>query len=396
MLDAFRSRVDEILAPVRAVREAGTYHYGRTVTSSSDATVTIGGREILNFISNNYLGFSVHPRVIEAARAAALRYGTGMCGSPLACGTTDLHLRLAERVAAWVGMPAAMIFATGYQALLGTVAGMCGPGDLCILDSLAHRSIVDGARMSGARIRTFVHNQVEDLAEILQKTGDVPRRLVAVDSVYSMEGDLAPLAELSRLCREHRAALLIDEAHSLGVMGAHGRGLMEHIGLPGAADLAAGTFSKFGGAIGGWAAGPADAIDALRHSSSPFVFSSSLPPALCAGILAAFDVMEAEPEWHQRLHANVRLLGDGLRAAGFRTNECLTPVVPVFVGDPMKTMHFNHRAFAGGLLASPVMAPVVPPKKSMLRLGVMARHTPAQLERAVEILKVAGREAGVL
>jgi 7-keto-8-aminopelargonate synthetase-like enzyme len=284
-----------------------------------------------------------------------------------------------------------MIFATGYQALLGTISGLCGPTDLVILDSLAHRSIVDGARLSGAKVRTFVHNQADDLAEVLARTAGTERRLIAVDSVYSMEGDVADLPALSRLAREHRAVLLIDEAHALGVLGAHGRGLMEHFQMPGSADLAAGTFSKFGGAIGGYAAGPDDVIDALRHASSPHVFSSGLTPSLCAGILAAFDVFESEPEWHARLHDNVRFLTDALRSAGLRTGDGTTPVIPVFIGDPVQTMQIAHLAFESGLIVSPVVAPAVPPRRSLIRLGVMARHTRTHLEQCVEILAGAAR-----
>lgn len=396
MMEKFQERFARTLAPIYAIREAGTYHYGRTVSSSSSATVMVGGREVINFISNNYLGFSVHPKVVEASIEAVRRYGTGMCGAPLACGTTELHVKLAERVAAWMGMPAAMIFASGYKALAGAISGLVAKGDCVILDNLAHRSIVDGARLSGAEVRVFTHNNMEDLAEVLERSAKFERRLIAVDSVYSMEGDLADLPGLNRLARQHSAALLIDEAHSMGVMGDRGRGLMEHFNLPGGADIAAGTFSKFGGAIGGWAAGPKDAIDYLKHMSSPYVFSSSLAPPLAAGILAAFDVFEQEPQWHAALRENTRFFIAALKDAGFNTGKSETPVVPIFVGDAMKTMAFNHLAFEAGVYASPVMAPLVPPKRSLLRLGVMARHTRQHLERAVEILTKVGKELGII
>jgi 8-amino-7-oxononanoate synthase len=396
MIDAFRERFQDVLAPIHAIRAAGTYHYGRMVQSSSSATVQIEGREVVNFISNNYLGFSVHPKVIAAAQNAAAKYGTGMCGSPLACGTTELHVKLAERVAGWFGFESAMIFATGYQALLGTIAAMVGPGDVVIVDALSHRSIVDGAKLSGATIRSFAHNRMDDLAELLERSARFDRKLIAVDAVYSMEGDLADLPNLARLAREHNAALLLDEAHSLGVMGDHGRGVMEHFHMPGSADLAAGTFSKFGGSIGGWATGPADVIDYVKHMASSYVFSSSLPPPLCAGILAAFDVFEAEPEWHTALRENVRFFIGALNDAGFNTLGSQTPVVPILIGDPLVTMQLNHLAFQRGIYASPVMAPLVPPRRSLLRLGVMARHKREHLERAVEVLTDVAKEVGVL
>jgi 8-amino-7-oxononanoate synthase len=396
MLDRFAQRFSESLAQVNRVRSAGLYHYGRLVTSASDAVLIVEGREAINFISNNYLGMSVHPKVVEAMRDAARVYGTGMCGSPLACGTTDVHRRLEARLAAWFGLEAAMIFPSGYQALLGSVSGLVGPGDLVIVDALSHRSIIDGAKLSGATLRSFAHNDMEDLAEILTHTRDVQHRLIVVDSVYSMEGDIADLPGLHRLASEHHAALLIDEAHALGVIGEHGGGLMEHFRMPKSADVVAGTFSKFGGTIGGFVVSGHDVIDHLRHHASPYIFSASLPPPLCAGVLAAFEVFELEPQWHKALIDNTQYLIGALKEAGFNLGVTSTPVVPIFVGDPERTLRFNHAAFQRGVFASPVLAPLVPPRKSLLRLGVMARHTHQHLERAVDALVAAGREAGVL
>lgn len=396
MLDRFRGRFEQALTPVSQVRAAGLYHYAHVVSSSSDATVRIGGREVINLISNNYLGMSVHPRVVEAARGALEAYGTGMCGSPLACGTSELHERLARRIADWFGVEAAMVFPTGYQALLGSVSTLVGPGDAVLVDALAHRSIIDGARLSGASLRTFAHNDMTDLAELLESTSRFERRLIVVDSVYSMEGDIADLPGLHRLAEQHQAALLVDEAHAMGVIGERGHGLMEHFGMPRSVDLVAGTFSKFGGTVGGYAAGGAETIDFLKHVASPYIFSASMPPPLCAGVLAAFDVLEQEPQWHAALKANTKLLIAMLRDAGFNVGATSTPVVPIFVGDARRTLAFNHLAFELGVHASPVLAPLVPPRKTLLRLGVMARHTKAHIERAAGALVEAGRRAGVI
>ncbi len=392
--DVLKSRIAETLAGVREARRLKAYILQRVVSSSSEAVLTHEGRQYVNLISNNYLGLSTHPRVMEAAAEALRKYGTGMCGSPLACGTTELHARLENRIASVFGMESAMVFAAGYQALLGTIQGFVGQGDLVLVDALSHRSIIDGVKLSGAGLRAFIHNDVGDLEEQL---GRLRKKhglaLIAVDSVYSMEGDLAPLAGLSRAARANDACLLLDEAHSLGMIGPRGYGLMDNFGLPGSADLVSGTFSKFAGACGGYTAASAEIIDYLKHRSSPFIFSASAPPATIAGVLAAFDVLDREPERRKTLADNTAFFRRSLREAGLSIGG-ETHVVPLRIGDVMQAMKVTRAIFEAGILASPIMPPTVPVKDSGIRFGIMATHGKKHLEKAVEVVIRACKAAG--
>ena len=396
-----KQRLQKSLAPLRALQEAGLYTYGLEVSSGCEATMVVEGRERINFISNSYLGLSTHPRVIEAIRGALVEYGIGMGGSPLACGTSVLHRRLCERIAAAFGKEAALLFPSGYQALVGSIQASVTPRDIAIVDSLAHRSIIDGVALSGAKRRSFVHNDAEDLAEVLASTNPGAAnsgvtRLVMVDSVYSMDGDIADLPGLHRVCEAHGALLLADEAHSLGIIGPNGGGLMDHFDLPGTVDIVSGTFSKFAGSVGGYAAGDRDLVEYMRHAATPYVFSASLPAALCAGILAAFDLLEEDPSLLDRLWHNVHFLADGLRELGFDLGRSETPVIPVMVRDPAKTMALNRLLLEEGIYASPVIHPGVPPKLSRIRLGVMATHEPAHLDHALDVFARLGRQTGLI
>jgi len=395
-LDALTARINEFMGPIRQAREQGAYLFQRIITSSSEAVIHHDGRGYSNFISNNYLGLSTHPAVKEAARQALDTFGTGMCGSPLACGTTELHRKLELHIAKIFGMEGATLFAAGYQALLGTISGILDPGDLALVDDMAHRSIIDGVKLSGAKIRAFVHNDTADLEDrlrILRKKHEVV--IILVDSVYSMEGDLAPLAELHRIAKEYDAVLLLDEAHSLGMIGPHGYGLMDHFDLPGSAHLVSGTFSKFAGASGGYTAGPADWIDQIRHRSSPFIFSASAPPATIAGVFKAFDLIDAEPERREQLRENRDFFHGSLLETGLDVGGT-THVVPLNLGELSQAMTVNRLIFDGGILASPIMPPLVPIKRSGIRFGMMATHTREQVENAVETVIRSCRAAGVI
>jgi glycine C-acetyltransferase len=345
---------------VAALKERRMYTYCLEVTSSCSNVMTVDGKECVNFISNNYLGFSTHPRVKEAAGEAVKKYGLGIGGSPLMCGTTDLHNRLKERIASIYGQEGAALFASGYQALLGAIQATVGKGDAALVDYLVHRSIVDGVTLAGCEKRMWMHNDMEDLESLLSRAGKKYKRmLIIVDSVYSMDGDIADLPEMKRLSDRYNALILIDAAHSLGVIGPHGRGLLDHYGMPDGADIIAGTFSKFAGAVGGFVAGPADYISHLNHAASPYIFSASLPPVLCAGVLAAFDLLDSEPQWRQQLWENVRYFIAGLKDLGFDTGKSQTPVVPLLIRDPEKTMLFNRMILDRGIYASPVVYPAV-------------------------------------
>ena len=391
-------RIEQPLALIRMLQDSGLNTYGSEITSGCGPTMIVEGRECINFISNSYMGFSMHPRVVEAARQALLDYGVGIGGSPIACGTSRLHNQLAEKIAHHYGKEKALVFSTGYQALAGTIQGLMGRDDIAILDSLDHRSIVDGCALAGCKVRSFIHNNTEDLEQLLARLAEQPvERMVIVDSVYSMDGDIAPLPKLHELCQRFGATLLLDEAHSLGVMGKTGKGILEHFGMPpDGAELISGTFSKFAGAVGGFTAASRDVVDFLRHHASPFVFSASIPPALVAAVSVSFDLLTEEPQWLDRLWKNVRLLLDGLKSLGFDTGVSSTPVIPVLLRDTPLVLKFNRLLLDRGVYASPVIHPGVPLKKERIRIGVMATHTPAHIARALEVFRDVGRELGVL
>ncbi len=391
-------RIAQPLSMIRMLHESGLNTYGSEVTSGCGPTMIVEGRECINFISNSYMGFSMHPRVVEAARKALLDYGMGIGGSPIACGTSKLHNQLAEKIAHHYGKEKALVFATGYQALAGTIQGLMGKEDIAIIDSLSHRSIVDGCALSGCKVRSFIHNNTEDLERLLERTAEQPvHRMVIVDSVYSMDGDIAPLPKLHEQCQRLGATLLVDEAHSLGVIGKTGKGILEHFDMsPDSAELISGTFSKFAGAVGGFTAASRDVVDYLRHNSSPFVFSASIPPALVAAVSTSFDLLTEEPQWLERLWTNVRMLTDGLKALGFDTGASCTPVIPVLLRDTPLVLKFNRLLLDRGVYASPVIHPGVPMKKERIRIGVMATHTPEHITQALSVFRDVGRELGVL
>jgi 8-amino-7-oxononanoate synthase len=384
-------------ALLSTLRKANIYTYSLEVSSACRNRIVVSGKERVNFISNNYLGFSTHPKVLEAVRAAVDTYGLGIGGSPLACGTTDIHYRLNERIARVYDKEACVICASGYQALVAGIQATIGKGDVAVMDSLVHRSIVDGVTLSGADRRMWLHNDTEDLGDLLGRVKKkYGRMLILVDSVYSMDGDWADLATLEKLKNEHGALLLIDEAHSLGVLGKRGYGLPDHFGLPDAADVVAGTFSKFAGAVGGFVAGPADFIDHLRHNASAYIFSASLPPMTAAGVYRAFDLLDEEPEWRTRLWDNINYFLAGLKERGFDTGPSRTAVVPLLIRDVEKTMTFNKMIFEEGVYASPIVHPAVAPAESRIRLGVMATHTKEDLDFSMDVFVKVGKKLGIV
>lgn len=392
-MTTYLERIEPQVRMLHMLQATGLNTYSREVSSGCGPIMRVEGQEKINFISNSYMGFSTHPKVVAAAKQALDEYGVGMGGSPLACGTTVLHQKLAEHIAAHYGKEACLIFASGYQALAGCIQGMLGKPDMALIDSLDHRSIVDGCILAGCKVRSFVHNNLDDLAELMQNTaGHKGHRMVIVESVYSMDGDLAPLPGIQGICRPAQVTILIDEAHSLGVIGRTGKGLLEHFDLPNGADIIAGTFSKFAGAVGGFAVADRDVIDYLRHYSSPFVFSASIPPAIVAAVQASFDLLTSEPEWHERLWSNVRFLLDGFKSMGFDTGKSETPVIPIMVRDTEKVLRMNRALLDRGVFASPVIHPGVPLKMERIRLGVMATHSREHLEKALEIFREVGRE----
>ncbi len=378
------------------VREAGVYTFFRVVESAQDPEVSIGGRRLLMLGSNNYLGLTNDPRVKEAALAAIRKYGSGCAGSRFLNGTLDLHVELERRLAQFIRKDAAIVFATGFQVNLGAISCLVGKGDTVYLDKQDHACIIDGARLSFGEICKFRHNDVTDLRRQMKNDTDAKGRLIVVDGVFSMEGDIAPLPELVAVAREFEAALMVDDAHSIGVLGPTGRGTAEHFGLEDEVDLIMGTFSKSMASVGGFIAGDDVVIDYIKHRARTMIFSAAPPPASVAAALATIEIMEREPERRQRLWDNTRFFAAGLRSLGFDTGESQTPVVPLVVGEDLAALRMVQRLHEEGVFVNCVLSPATPPGRALIRTSLMATHTREQLARALEVMGRVGREVGVL
>lgn len=380
----------------RALRAADVYSYYRPLASAQDPEVTTAdGRRLVMLGSNNYLGLTNHPAVKEAAAEALARYGTGCAGSRLLNGSLDLHEELEARLAAFMHREAAVTFSTGFQVNLGTLSCLLGRHDVAILDALDHACILDGCRLGFGKLYKFRHN---DMASLEAKLAAVPEdrgRLIVVDGVYSMEGDLAPLPEIVALKRRFGARLMVDDAHGLGVLGASGRGTAEHFGVEDDVDLVMGTFSKSLAAIGGFVAGDATVIDYVRHTARSAVFSAALPPASAAAALAALAIVEREPERRKQLWEATAYMKRELAGLGFDTGDSESPVIPIIVGDDMRALRMVRRLHEEGVFVNCVISPGVPEDRAMVRTSYMATHQRSHLDRALDAMARVGRELGV-
>ena len=379
----------------REIQAAGLYPYFKPISESEDTVVVIDGQKKVMMGSNNYLGLTHHRKVLEAAKDALERYGSGCTGSRFLNGTLDLHERLELRLAEFFGKDAALVFSTGYQANLGLISCLVGRGDVVLLDKLDHASIVDGAKMSFGETTRFAHGDLKQLERMLQRHAE-NGVMIIVDGIYSMEGDIADVPNLVKLAQRYGAALALDDAHSVGVLGPKGDGTAAHFGLTDEVDIIVGTFSKSLASIGGFIAGSENVIHYLKHHSRPLIFTAALPPSNTAGVLAALDVMIAEPERRDRLWENTRQLHDGLRSLGFDIGPSQTPIVPVLIGPLEKTFLFWRKLFDAGVFTNPVVPPAVPPSECRLRTSLMATHTPEQIDFALETFARLGKELGVI
>ena len=383
------TRADEIKAQ-------GLYPYFKPISESEDTVVVIEDVQRIMLGSNNYLGLTHHPKVLEAASRALRTYGSGCTGSRFLNGTLDLHLQLERALARFLGKEDCIVFSTGYNANLGLISGLVSKGDVVFLDKLDHASIVDGAKMSYGATERFNHGDLAGLERKLERCEEPGGRMVIVDGVYSMEGDIADLASLHRVCRRHGAALAVDDAHALGVIGPNGDGTAAHWGLIDEVDIIAGTFSKSLASIGGFVSGSRQVINYLRHHSRPLIFTAALPPANTAGVLAALEVLQSEPERREQLMVNTRRLAEGFRSLGFDTGPSETPIIPILIGPLDKTLIMWRRVFDAGIFTNPVVPPAVPPSQCRLRTSVMATHTDDQLDFCLETIGRIGRELGVV
>jgi glycine C-acetyltransferase len=378
-------------------KAAGTYQRLRILESEAAAESRFDGKEVVNLASNNYLGLTTHPRLKEAALAAVRDYGVGSGAVRTISGTMSLHMRLEERIAAFKQVEACVVFQSGFAANAGTVSAILTPDDHIVSDELNHASIIDGCRLSRAKIHVFPHKDTAAADKILAGLASAPgRKLLITDGVFSMDGDIGPLPALVEAAERHGAIMMIDDAHSSGVLGRNGRGTVDHFGLHGRVHIQVGTLSKAIGVLGGYVCGSRDLIEFLYHRARPFLFSTSHPPAVAAACLAAFDVLEQEPERIQALWDNTRYWKQALVAEGFATGMSETPITPVMVGDAARAHELSRALFERGVLATGIGFPTVPQGKARVRTIVAATHTRAQLDRALEAFRSAGRALGII
>lgn len=377
----------------------GLYPFFQPLQDSDATTAVFRGKKVVMIGSNNYLGLTTHPKVKAAAMDALGRFGSSCTGSRFLNGTLEFHLELDRRLANFVGKEAAIVFSTGYQTNVGTIQSLVGRGDYAILDKDDHASIVDGcfmARgMAQAEMKRFSHNDPESLEIALSKLPKDSGKLVVVDGIYSMAGDIAPLPELVEIAKRHGARIMVDDAHSIGVL-ADGRGTAAHFGLTDEVDLIMGTFSKSLASIGGFIAGDADVIHYIQHFARSFAFSASLPAHNAAAALAALDIIESEPEHVQRLWDNAEYMRAGLNQLGYDTGTSNTPVIPIYVRDDYRTVLAWHALIEEGVYTNPVVSPGVPPNSSLLRTSYMATHTKEHLDKALKALETVGHNLDLI
>ena len=378
------------------VKEAGLYLYFRTISSAQDPVVTMDGRPVVMLGSNNYLGLTNHPEVKKAAQEAVAKYGTGCAGSRFLNGTLDIHVKLEDKLAAFMGKPAAVTFSTGFQVNLGAISCLVERGDVVYLDKLDHACIIDGARLGFGSVVKFNHNDMADLCRRLEVHDSRKASLIVVDGVFSMEGDIVDLPKLVDVAKLHGSRVMVDDAHGIGVLGEHGRGTAEHFGLEDSVDLVMGTFSKSLASVGGFIAGEERVINWIKHRARSMIFSAAPPPASVASVLKAVEIIEREPERRQRLWENTRFMAEGLKNLGFDTGESASPVIPVLAGEDQLAFIMAKRLQEEGVFVNPIVSPATPPGRALLRTSYMATHTREHLERALDAFAVVGREVGIV
>jgi 8-amino-7-oxononanoate synthase len=380
----------------RELRAANLYPYYRNISSAQDPVVTIDGQKVIMLGSNNYLGLTNHPEVKKAAADATRKYGTGCAGSRLLNGTLDVHVALEQRLAEFMKMESALTFSTGYQVNVGVISALLGRHDVALLDNLDHASILDGARLGFGKTLKFKHNDMDDLAGKLARVGSEKGKLIVVDGVFSMEGDICDLPGLVRLKHQFDTRLMVDDAHGIGVLGENGRGTGEHFGLESEIDLVMGTFSKSLATVGGFVVGNKTVIEFLKHHSRSQIFSAAPPPSSAAAVLKALDILETEPERRKQLWENTQYMKQELEGLGFDTGHSDSPVIPILVGDDFTTFTMAKRLQEEGVFANAIVPPAVPPGQALIRTSFMATHAREHLDQALAALAKVGRELGVI
>ena len=397
-----RPQLAHLSAQLDDLRARGTYFRLRVLEDEQAAVCHYDGREVINLASNNYLGLCNHPSLREAAIAATEKYGVGSGAVRTIAGTMRIHMELEEKIAVFKGVEACVVFQSGFAANAGTVSSILGKEDFILSDELNHASIIDGARLSRAKIKVFRHKDVAHAEELLKEIQNEPgRKLVITDGVFSMDGDIGPVKQLCDLCDKYGAIMMVDDAHASGVLGRNGRGSVDHFGCTQRVDVQVGTLSKAIGALGGYVCGSRDLIDYLYHRARPFLFSTSHPPSVAATCIAAFDLLESEPERIERLWSNTRYFQEQLKTAGFdiggkNTPASETPITPIIIGDGRKTMEFSRALFEQGLMATGIAFPTVPEGKARIRCIMTSEHTRGQIDRALETLTATAKQMEIL
>ncbi len=385
----FQQRPEEL-------RRRGLYPYFQPISESLTEEVVVDGRRMIMIGSNNYLGLTHHPKVVGAALEAARKYGSGCTGSRFLNGTLDLHVELERRLAGFMRKEACITFTTGFQVNLGVISTLVGKGDVVLCDRENHASIFDGCRLAFGRLLKYRHNDMEDLERQLQRVPDDAGRLVVTDGVFSMKGDLVDLPNLVRVAKKYDAKIMIDDAHGVGVLGAHGRGTAEHFGLEDEIDVIVGTFSKSFASIGGFAASSTSVVEFVKHTGRALIFSASSPPAAVAATLAALEIIEKEPERREKLWRNVSHMQRALDDLGYDVEQSRSAIIPIRIGRDIETFQFWRRLHDEGIFTNPVIPPAVPPDEGMIRTSYMATHTFEELDKVVDVFARLGRAAGLL
>jgi 8-amino-7-oxononanoate synthase len=378
------------------IMAAGIYPYFRVIESDQDTEVTINGKKVLMFGSNSYLGLTNHPKIKEASKKAIDKYGSGCAGSRFLNGTLDIHLELEERLAKFTGKEGALCFSTGFQVNLGVVSVLTGRNDHVLLDELDHASIIEGSRLSFSRVLKFAHNDMKSLESKLKHCTPDSIKLIVVDGIFSMEGDIVNLPVIVKLAKKYNATIMVDDAHSLGVIGVNGAGTASHFGLTDSVDLIMGTFSKSFASLGGFIASDKDTINFIKHSSRTLIFSASMTPASTATVLAALDIMESEPERIKHLWDITHYALKGFKSMGFDTGKSESPIIPLFIRDDYKALMLTKILLEDGIFVNPVVSPGVPKEDSLIRYSLMATHTKAQVDISIEKITAAAKKLGIL
>ena len=382
-------------APQKAM-QAGIYPYFRAIESDQDTVVMMNGKKVLMFGSNSYLGLTNHPRIKEAAKKAIDKYGTGCAGSRFLNGTLDIHIELEKKLAGFVGKDEALCYSTGFQVNLGVVSVLAGRNDYILLDELDHASLIEGSRLSFSKVLKFAHNDMDSLEKKLQTCERDAIKVIVVDGIFSMEGDIVKLPEVVALAEKYNAEIMIDDAHSLGVIGQNGSGTASHFGLTDKVDLIMGTFSKSFASLGGFIAADKEVINYIKHNSRSLIFSASMTPASVATVLEAMDIINEEPERIERLWEITNYALESFKSLGFNTGKSESPIIPLFIGDDVKALTLTQILLEDGIFINPVVSPAVPREDSLIRYSLMATHTKEQVDISIEKIFKAAKKLGVL